>query len=157
MVLFFLCTLLCLWDFPGRWTFTAPRCVGRIVVFSNWGCICSFYGSSIVGSGDYISLYVFSVDFFYIFFTFIVGRVLCSVCWMCVVLFYFHCHYYFYFYFIFIAIIIFIFISLTYNFILCRFTILTKRIRWEQWLPFIYNCDYTWRWPPWVAETCCLS
>jgi hypothetical protein len=46
---------------------------------------------------------------------------------------------------------------LTYNFILCRFTILTKRIRREQWLHFIYNCDYAWGWPPWGAETCCVS
>jgi hypothetical protein len=66
-------------------------------------------------------------------------------------LFYFYLCFYLYFF------IIIIFISLTGNFVLCRFTILTKQIRWKQCLSFIYNCDYTWRWPPWGAETCCVS
>jgi hypothetical protein len=56
-----------------------------------------------------------------------------------------------------IFIIIIIFISLTGNFVLCRFAMLTGPIRWEQWVPFMCSCGYTWGWPPWGAETCCVG
>jgi hypothetical protein len=55
-----------------------------------------FYGSSIVGSGDYIGLYVFvdySVDVFLSFlFTCVMSQILCSVCWMYVVCLFWVCN-----------------------------------------------------------------
>jgi hypothetical protein len=100
MVSFFLCTLLCLCGFPGRWTSTAHRCIGRIVFLAIEAVYVRFYGSSIVGSGDYIGLYVFSVDvFLYLFYSpvsWVESCVVSAGCTLCVCFEYasgWHLHY----------------------------------------------------------------